>query len=119
MSQGANVNDRKNLVHLQISKIHLAANENRPRLFITTPVYDWKHAFQLYKIHHLPTAINSTHAIMYENLPNGLAVANNRQTFVELHEEEMRKCSENGPACLLQRVMIKRTAKQHAPRCYF
>ena len=87
------------------AKVHLAANENRLKLFITTPVYDRKHAFQLYKIHHLPTPIHSTHAIMYENLPSGLAVANDMQTVVELQEEEMRKCSEKDPACLLQRAM--------------
>ena len=67
--------------------------------------YYRKHAFQLYNIHHLPSPIHSTHAIMYENLPSGLAVANDMQTVVELQEEEMRKCSEKDPACLLQRAM--------------
>ena len=90
------------------AKVSVASDGNRIRMFINIPIYDRRHEFQMYKIYQLPTGLNKTHAIVYENMPKWIAVSEDGQLFIELDNDKANKCIEEGRACLFQRAIIKR-----------
>ncbi len=84
------------------------------RIFIHIPVYEFPLTFSLYRVISLPKASrNGTWALKYEPLPDLLAISSDRQSFIELSNEEARPClSPGGTICPISRAIIRKRSKK-------
>lgn len=75
------------------AKVIVAAVNNGLRIFIHLPVFEFPLSFTLYEVISLPRPVNnSTQGAQFQPLPPFLAVANDRQAFVELTSSDSSSC---------------------------
>ncbi|KAI9555960.1 hypothetical protein GHT06_018513 [Daphnia sinensis] len=75
------------------AKVAVAAVENNLRIFIHLPVFEFPFGLTLYEVISLPRPTkNATQGAQFHPLPAFLAVANDRQTFIELSTHEAHRC---------------------------
>ncbi|KAK4045697.1 hypothetical protein OUZ56_033559 [Daphnia magna] len=100
----------------QSARVVAAAVEGGIRLFIHFPVFEFRLSFSVYRVISLPRVMeNVTRAIRYSPLPEYMAVALDRQTFLKLSEKEGQTfISVNNFICPVKQS-IGRTLKKSAP----
>ena len=63
------------------------------KLFLHIPIYEVKFEFILYEVLNLPVySRNTTLGVQYKNLPDYLAVSNDREQFTTLRKDEVDSC---------------------------
>ncbi|KAK4030882.1 hypothetical protein OUZ56_024269 [Daphnia magna] len=71
------------------STVSVAAMENSFRHFIHVLIFDHAQQYKLFQIINLPGATdNGTHGVLFENLPDYLAVSVDLETFLELSKDD-------------------------------
>jgi hypothetical protein len=88
------------------------------RLFIHLPVFEFQLSFNFYRVIGLPrTAANDSVAVRYVELPDYLAVATDRQTFIEMTAAETSQCRQDTTVvCPINRAIEKKSYGKPASR---
>lgn len=92
------------------ARVYAALSGNGLRIFVRLPVYDFRMRFSLHRIISLPRAVaNGTLELTFSGLPDFLAVAWDRESFLELKLEEVRSCLSTRPitVCSITKAMRK------------
>ncbi len=86
----------------------------RGRLFIPLPVFKFQLSFTLYRFIGLRrTAANHSMVVRYMELPDYLAVATDRQTFIEMTAEETSHCRQDMTiSCPINRAIKKKDVRK-------
>jgi hypothetical protein len=92
------------------AKVILAAISNGLRIFIHLPVFEFPLSFTLYEVISLPRPVNnSTQGAQFHPLPSFLAVASDRQAFVELTASDSSHClSSTTSICPISRAINRK-----------
>lgn len=78
------------------AKVTTMMKGNTMRLFVNLPIYDRRHRFKLFAVHQLPVYGEGDSALIYDSLPELLAISDDAQSFMEASQMDLRKCREKG-----------------------
>ena len=78
---------------LAAATINPETKEKGLRLFLLVPINENALQFALYRVYNVPTYnANASHGLIYENVPDILAISLDLETFVETNDKDLEHC---------------------------
>ena len=78
---------------LAAATVNPETKERGLRLFLHLPIYENALQFALYRVYNVPTYnANASHGLIYENVPDLLAISLDLETFVETSDRDLDHC---------------------------